>query len=175
MSTSSPPMTGRREERGDKTYLVLERTFRAPIADVWAAVTEPDRLVRWIGTWDGDPASGSVQFRMTAEAEDAAPEPFHIRECEPPRRLVVDSTMPYEGGKPVDWRVELDLRESDGVTTLVFSQSLPEVSMAENVGPGWEYYLDRLVVTHGGGEASSIDWDTYYPSLSEPYARAFGS
>ena len=26
-------------------------TFRAPIEDVWAAVTEPERLARWIGTW----------------------------------------------------------------------------------------------------------------------------
>jgi len=173
MSTSSPTATGRREERGGTAYLVLERTFRAPIADVWAAVTEPERLVRWIGTWDGDPASGSVQFRMTAEAEDASPETFHIRECEPPTRLVVDSTMPYDSETPVDWRIELDLREADGVTTLVFAQGLPEPRMAENVGPGWEYYLDRLLVTHGGGDARTVDWDAYYPALSEPYTRLF--
>ena len=37
-------------------YVVFERTFRAPIDDVWAAVTEPERLERWIGTWTGDPA-----------------------------------------------------------------------------------------------------------------------
>ena len=33
--------------------VVIERTFHAPATDVWAAVTEPERLVRWIGTWSG--------------------------------------------------------------------------------------------------------------------------
>lgn len=33
------------------TVLVFERTFHAPIEDVWAAVTESDRLARWIGVW----------------------------------------------------------------------------------------------------------------------------
>ena len=58
--------TGRREGRGNHSLLVLERTFRAPVVDVWAAITEPERLERWIGTWTGDPASGSVLVRMTA-------------------------------------------------------------------------------------------------------------
>ena len=45
--------------------LVQTRTFAAPIEDVWAAITEPERLARWIGTWTGDPASGRVRFAMT--------------------------------------------------------------------------------------------------------------
>ena len=43
--------SGRREDRGDQSLLVLERTFRAPAVDVWAAVTEPERLERWIGPY----------------------------------------------------------------------------------------------------------------------------
>ena len=70
--------------------LVIDREFRAPIEDVWAAVTESDRLERWIGTWTGDPASGAVLFRMTAEGDDAAAEDMEIRECDPPRRLARD-------------------------------------------------------------------------------------
>ena len=59
---TTPPTaraTGHREDRDGTPYVVFERTFAAPIADVWAAVTESDRLVRWIGRWTGDPASGS--------------------------------------------------------------------------------------------------------------------
>ena len=63
--------TGFREERDGTTYLVFHREFRAPITAVWASVTEPERLQRWIGTWSGDPESGSVEFRMIAESEDA--------------------------------------------------------------------------------------------------------
>ena len=46
-TTHQPRPTGRREERHGETFLVFERTFRAPIEDVWAAVTESDRLARF--------------------------------------------------------------------------------------------------------------------------------
>ena len=53
MSTTA---TGRREvARRDDATSSSTRTFRAPIEYVWAAVTEPARLARWIGTWTGDP------------------------------------------------------------------------------------------------------------------------
>ena len=58
------------EKRDDHHVLVQTRTFRAPVEDVWAAVTEPERLARWIGTWTGDPASGSVDFRMLFEGDE---------------------------------------------------------------------------------------------------------
>ncbi len=170
---TGPAVTGRREERDGQAYLVLERTFRAPVEDVWAAVTEPERLVRWIGTWDGDPTEGSVQFRMTAEGEDIDAQTFTIRECVPPTRLVVDSQAPYDSDVAVDWRIELTLREDDGVTTLEFAQGLPEARMAENVGPGWEYYLDRLVVAHGDGDVGTVVWDEYYPGQASAYAGMF--
>ena len=44
--------------RAKRVVLTLTREFRAPIEDVWASVTESDRLARWIGTWTGDPTSG---------------------------------------------------------------------------------------------------------------------
>jgi uncharacterized protein YndB with AHSA1/START domain len=168
MSTTA---TGRREERHGTPYLVLERTFRAPVADVWAAVTEPDRLERWIGTWSGDPASGTVEFRMTAESEEAPAETHRILECDPPRRLVTESTSP--GDDDTVWRLELDLSEREGVTTLVFAQRLEDAVPVDSVGPGWEYYLDRLVVAHDGGDVATVDWYAYYPVLAAPYAEAF--
>lgn len=76
MSTAA---SGRREVREGTDYIVLTRTFRAPIQDVWAAVTEPQRLERWIGTWTGDPESGEVTFRMTAEARTSSRRPTGSR------------------------------------------------------------------------------------------------
>jgi uncharacterized protein YndB with AHSA1/START domain len=172
---SKPTVTGRRETRDGWECIVLERTFRAPVQDVWEAATDPERMERWIGTWEGDPTSGSVQFRMTAEGDDIETRPWDVLRCEPPRRLVVASKAPYDGDDLVDWKVELTLTETDGVTTLTFVQGLPEPRMAENVAPGWEYYLDRLVVAHGGGDMGTVVWDEYYPWMSEPYARMFGT
>ena len=50
---STDTMTGHREERDGRPLLVIERTFHAPVADVWAACTDPTRMQRWIGTWTG--------------------------------------------------------------------------------------------------------------------------
>lgn len=172
MSNQAGPVapTGRREERDGTSYVVFTRTFQAPIEDVWAAVTEPERLVRWIGTWSGDPASGEVAFRMTAEGEDVPEEPYRIVVCEAPRRLI---TRSGPDGNGVIWQLELDLAESDGVTTLTFGQVMSDPEMAENVGPGWDYYLDRLVAVESGRPVAEVEWDDYYPAQSDYYRAAF--
>ena len=128
------------------------------MTDVWAAVTEPDRLERWIGTWAGDPASGTVQFRMTAEGEDIEAEPMTVHECDPPRRLVL-SWM--SGATSSRWHVELDLAEAGGVTTLTFAQRVPDTATGRDVGPGWEYYLDRLTAAESGGDVAAVAWPDY--------------
>ncbi|MGW8813877.1 SRPBCC domain-containing protein [Gordonia terrae] len=165
--------TGRREIRAGVPHVVLERTFTAPVDAVWAAITEPSRLERWIGTWAGDPADGVVDFRMTAEGDDVESERFSILECDPPRRLVVESKSPGGDGDGDVWRLELDLIEADGTTTLTFAQGLPRPDSADNVGPGWEYYLDRLVAAEGGRSVAEVDWDAYYPALASSYEAMF--
>lgn len=170
MSTSprpTPTPTGRREERDGTTFVVFDRTFRAPIADVWAAVTESERLERWIGTWSGDPASGTVAFRMTAESEDAPEETIVIDECRAPTRLVMRAARPDD---PTDqWSWQLDLSEAGGVTTLTFAQEVVDVTLAESVGAGWDYYLDRMMAAETGGDVDAIDFDAYYPAFVGHY------
>jgi len=157
-TTPRPEAVGRRDDRGGVPHVVIERTFRAPVSDVWAAVTEPQRLERWIGTWAGDPASGTVQSRMTAEGEDIEAEPMTVHECDPPRRLVLSWMSGATGGR---WHVELDLAEDDGVTTLTFAQRIPDTATGRDVGPGWEYYLDRLTAAESGGDVAAIAWPDY--------------
>ena len=152
----------------------MTRQFRAPVEDVWAAVTESDRLARWIGTWAGDPTSGSVQFQMRFEGDDVPSEEFVIDECEAPVRLAITTEAPYEDGQ-VTWHLELDLAEADGITTLTFAQSVPDPAMAQSVGPGWDYYLDRMVAAESGGDPASVDFDDYYPALSGHYEDAFAA
>lgn len=169
-TTARPEPVGRREERHGGASVVIERTFRAPVGDVWAAVTEPERLVRWIGTWSGDPASGVVRFRMTAEGEDVEAESVTVHECDPPRRLVLS----WVSGPPASgvWEVELDLSEEAGVTTLTFAQRVPDTATGRDVGPGWEYYLDRLVAAQGDGDVGEVAW-TDYEGMAAHYERLF--
>jgi uncharacterized protein YndB with AHSA1/START domain len=157
----SPVATGRKDHE-DPGWVVFTRTFRAPVEDVWTAVTDPDALSRWIGTWTGDPAEGQVSFTMTAEGDDVAPEPCLVEECRPPvlLRLRLGNDA---------WTVRLELSEADGVTTLDFAQRLTDPGLGASVGPGWDYYLDRLVAAAAGDDVAAVDFDTYYPALSEHY------
>jgi uncharacterized protein YndB with AHSA1/START domain len=156
--------TGRLTTDGGRRVLTITREFRAPIEDVWAAVTESDRLARWIGTFTGDPTTGRVQFTMTAE-EGAAPGDMEIRECDPPRVLRVTGHAGEE-----QWDLDLLLEESDGITVLTFSQPGIDPVAAESIGPGWEFYLNRLVAAETGGDVGTIDFERdYYPAMQEYY------
>jgi uncharacterized protein YndB with AHSA1/START domain len=162
--------TGRIDRDHDgRPRLVITREFRAPIEDVWASVTESSRLERWIGTFTRDPASGRVVFRMNAEEGESA-EDVEITACEPPRLLAVTSRT-GDGA----WHLEVELTETDGVTQLVFSQPGIDPVEAESVGPGWEFYLDRLVAAETGGDVGAVDFDRdYYPAMREHYRAAVG-
>jgi uncharacterized protein YndB with AHSA1/START domain len=172
-TTPTPAATGHKEVHEGRDYVVFTRTFRAPIADVWAAVTESDRLGRWIGTWEGDPAEGHVAFRMLYEGDEHPAEKFTVDVCEPPHRLAITTEMPYDGENQQTWQLRVELAEQDGVTTLTFAQDVPKPEMAEGVGPGWDYYLDRMVVAETGGDPGTLDFDDYYPALSEHYRAEF--
>jgi len=52
--------------------LVITRTFNAPIEDVWASITEPERTARWWGAWTGEPGPGRT-IRYTMAFEQGAP------------------------------------------------------------------------------------------------------
>lgn len=165
----TPRPTGRRERRAADDVLVLTRELPAPIDDVWASVTAPDRLGRWIGTWTGDPAEGFVTFTMTAEGEDVPPARCDVRVCDAPRHLAVQ--LVDEAGA---WLLALDLAEHDGTTTLTFAQVIDDPDALESTGPGWEYYLDRLAAVVTGEDPAAVDFDHYFPAQSEHH-RALGA
>jgi hypothetical protein len=90
---------------------------------------------------------------------------MEIRECDPPRFLAVTAHTPQG-----PWNLELALTERDGVTELTFSQPGIDPAEAESVGPGWEYYLDRLVAAETGGDVTTIDFERdYFPAMAAHY------
>ncbi len=160
--------TGTIEHRDGQYVLVQTRQLKAPIEDVWAAVTEPERLARWIGSWTGDPEAGSVAFQMLFEGE-CPEETMEIRVCEPPHRLHVTSRTATEA-----WLLDVDLTHDDGVTTLTLSQPGVTAEQAPAVGPGWEYYLDRLVDAESGVDPSARNFDRDdYPAMADYYREQF--
>jgi uncharacterized protein YndB with AHSA1/START domain len=169
MHGAAPVPTGRLEPRTDGRPggdVVFERSFRAPAAEIWAAVTRPERLERWIGTWQGRPSTGRVTFTMTAE-DGAEPEEVRIERCDEPSTLTVAFRV-----ADASWRVSLRLAESDGTTTLGLVHHLQPGDDLPSYGPGWEYYLDRLVAVETSRvDPDSVSFDDYYPAQAAYYEK----
>jgi uncharacterized protein YndB with AHSA1/START domain len=139
--------------------LVLTRTFRAPIADVWASVTESERCTRWYGRWEGTPGAGNtIRVQMLFEKGEPWTDML-IEACEPPRHLVLSSTGDY------GVRLEVTFAEASGVTTMTFTHRDVDKQTAGDYGAGWEYYLDNLVASRDG--APLPKFDDYYPSQKQ--------
>ncbi len=164
MTTPSPRPSGRLVRLVDQLELQLSRTFRAPIDDVWASVTEPERTARWIGPWEGDGAPGNdITLKMIYEDQSqGSMTQLHIDACEAPRLLAV--TAEDDHGI---WRIELRLTQTGPTTELQLVHLLESTEGLGDVGPGWEYYLDMLVAAESGNEQPSFD--DYYLSQMPYY------
>src|SRR6476659_9319895 len=139
------PPSGQVVQTADGIELVVSRRFRAPIEDVWASVTEPDRPARWFGTWTGDAAPGRT-IKVQMGFEDQAPWlDKRIDACDPPRRLAL----------------------SNPSGTMRLEHHLDPGDDGASYGPGWEYYLDMLVAARD--DLPTPSFDDYYPAMKRYY------
>jgi uncharacterized protein YndB with AHSA1/START domain len=154
---------------GGARRLEFRRSWPDPITDVWSALTEPERLARWIGTYEGERGSGGTgTFTMTHEGTDedeAVGEAISIVECDPPRRLVVEWTAGQQ------WRLDLDLSVEDGRTVLLFTQVFPPGTDVGDYAAGWHWYLDKFEAELVG-RPQPADWDTFLAEVGPTYGCA---
>lgn len=153
---------GRVVRDADGLELIVERTVDAPAQEVWDWLTLPKHLELWIGTWEGTPGVGKViSFTMTAEP-GAEPEPVTIQVCQPANHFLAD--LGNQG-----WRIGFSLAEIGATTIIFFTQRLANAADAASIGPGWEYYLDRMIAARSGNPVPI--WDDYYPAFAPYYTR----
>lgn len=155
-------MTRRPTGRIAGNDLILTRSFRAPIEDVWTSVTDPESTARWFGPWEGEPGPGKV-IRVQMVYEKGKPwTTATIDRCEPPRHLAITTNDAY--GK---WKLEVTLEQQGDTTVLTFVHRDIDRSMAGEVGPGWEYYLDNLVAARANEPLPTFE--EYYPAQKDYY------
>ncbi|WP_241384511.1 SRPBCC domain-containing protein [Rhodococcus sp. CH91] len=135
--------------------LVYHRDLTFPAEQVWAALTEPAELGSWYGEYVGDPASGRVQLTMTDELDTATTE-VRILRCTPPSGYTVDQD---------GWLLDIALHPREGVTVLDFTHHHVPRSAVGEIGPGWQYYLDRLTAALSG--IPFPHWDDYLSLVDE--------
>ncbi len=147
--------------------LEFRRSWPDPIEDVWAALTEPARLARWIGSYDGARAPGATgTFTMTHEEEPVG-EPMTIVECDPPRRLVVEWVQEDTDA----WRVALDLSTEGDRTVLHFVQVFGADADVTDFAMGWHWYLEKFGAEVAGGPVPA-EWDVFLARVGASYRRS---
>jgi uncharacterized protein YndB with AHSA1/START domain len=156
-------------EADGRQLLEFRRSWPDPIDHVWSALTEPERLARWIGRYEGDrgPGAQGTLFMTFEEGGDSTGSPATIVECDPPRRLVLET----QGPGPDPWRMELDLSDEGGRTVLVFRQRFAADADVADFAGGWHWYLDKFDA-EVSGRPGPTDWETFWAEVGPGYRPA---
>ncbi|MFF1817673.1 SRPBCC family protein [Kribbella sp. NPDC058245] len=133
---------------GEDATVLMRRAYRAVPEEVWDALTDPERLSRWMWPMTGDfRVGGSFALQDMAGGD--------ILECEPPKRFKVT----YGGANSL---LEIRLHAgAPGITELELEHVVtdvpgPGLGGALYVGPGWDSGLLALALYVEG--RLPVDW-----------------
>jgi uncharacterized protein YndB with AHSA1/START domain len=165
-------MLGIVKETAGGYELRFERHLQHPVEKVWAALTEPERLVGWLAEAEVDLAlGGRIQLRWlnTDEQGNTAVARGTITEIDPPRLLAYDTD--------IHGRLRWELRPEGDGCLLTFTVTLPGPNpYLTRILAGWHIHLDHLAAALDGEQ---VDWPRWmadhYPRWKEHHDRYVAS
>ena len=125
--------------------LLVQREIHiaAPPAAVFAFLTDPEKIVGWMG------AEATMLYLLKGARRTARGE---YREVVPVHRLVY--SFGWEGREevpPGSSLIEIDLIDRDGGTLLrITHRGLPDAEQCAGHDRGWAHYLSRLAIAASG-------------------------
>jgi uncharacterized protein YndB with AHSA1/START domain len=149
----------------------IEDRYDTDIADLWEALTDPERLRRWYGVVEGDLRPGG-QFRTYIAAADIEGI-GRVEACEPPRRLLLttretdESYQRGQGVPPYDQAIEATLTSDGDQTTLVIEVRGMPLDKIAFYGAGWQIHAENLAGYIAGRERG--DTEARWGELVPPY------
>jgi uncharacterized protein YndB with AHSA1/START domain len=149
-----------------KGIVRMEDRYDTSIEDLWSALTDPQRLARWVAEVSGDlRPGGDLRASFTSGWEGAG----RVDECEPPRRLL----LTLDPGQEDETVIEAELfAEGDQTRLVVEERGLPLAELAAH-GAGWQAHVEDLAAYLGGRER--VDWRQRWIEITPSYRiRAVG-
>ena len=154
---------GQLRTEGDRCGVRFERRYDFSPEEVWSALTEPERLTRWLANVAELDLRAGGRFVLVWH-EDGQQTDGTVLELEPGRVLELGWSYPEEP----DSAVRFELRPDGAGTVLVLDhRGLPPGSIA-GYGAGWHSHLDSLEAHLAGGQ---VDWSARFQELGPAYER----
>ena len=130
-----------------------ETYIAAPPATVFAFLTDPEKILSWMGTEvTTEPHPGGL-YLLKGVGGGSRVARGTFREVVPVHRLAY--SFGWEGSEavpPGSGLVEIDLIDRDGGTLLRMAHSgLPDAAQHAAHDKGWAHYLGRLAIAAAGG------------------------
>jgi len=165
-TTTTPDLWGVLTDRDSGPAIRLEHTFRTTPDDLWEAVTDPERLGRWMAptVLDG-PAGVGCRYVIDFGADGTSS--GAVTRCEAPRRYEVTWELVGEPDSVV--LVEVD-EGPDGAVLRIDHTRLP-ADQAHGHAAGWQAHLTGLGALLEGGPAPA--WDELFGGLLPAYRATY--
>lgn len=128
---------------GAHRVVTFRREFRTDPADLWEAITDPERAGRWLGSLSREGDAVTLGFAGGSTRSG------RVLECQAPTRLrvVLDPDTAHQS------LLVVELEASGAGTRLVMQQDgLPPI-LAALFTAGWQHHAERLDVAVGGDVA----------------------
>jgi len=136
----------------DKTSLQIRRTYKAPVAAVYAAWTDPEQMKQWVGpgdAWGKSEVTTDVRvggrYRMVMHAPDGEVHRVGgvFQEVIPNKKLVY--TWAWESTPERESLVTVEFKPSGHETELVLThRRFFDTQARDRHQQGWNGSLDRL-------------------------------
>ena len=156
-----------KERADDGTTIRLTHRIGAPPETVFEFLTDPDLLLRWMGTRaDLEPQPGG-RFWLDVNGNDIAAGSYVVVD----RPHLVVFTWGWEGSAdvpPGSTTVTISLTADGGDTVLELTHAGLPSGTGDDHESGWAYFLPRLDTASGGGTPGPIDMGADPASDQQP-------
>lgn len=145
--------------------LTFDRRYPTDAADLWDAVTAPERLARWFTKVSGDLSQGGT---FTIHFDDGDAPECRVETCEPGKAF--SWSWPHQGATSL---IEVSVTPDDGGARLFLVHTRLSTIQAPEYGAGWQAFVRSLDSYLGHPDAStSDDWWAEFHAVKGGYAAA---
>ena len=147
----------------------MEDRFDTDIDDLWSALTDPGRLARWLGEFEGDlRLGGAFRARFFASGWEGT---GRVDVCEPPQRLLVVTKGDRSSYELV---TEVTLAADGDQTIVVWEERGMPLDYLAAFGAGIQVHVEDLAAHFAGRERCDADarWHELLPAYQDLAASA---